>query len=38
MRIKAFRDFLNRIWKEVLEIHINHKLVIVYPDRIEEIS
>ena len=35
MRLKVLHVFLNRIWPEIERMLSIHKLVLVYPDRIE---
>jgi len=35
LRLKALHVFLNRIWPEIEDMLVTHKLVLVYLDRIE---
>lgn len=38
MKMKAFHETIDRLWKEVLTMSETHKLVRVYTDRIEGIG
>ena len=38
MKVKPFFENISKVWEEVLELNVNHKLVNVFNDRIEAIE